>query len=124
MLATDHYEAALDFAAHNARANLGREPETALLDWRAPEVPHPAAFDLVLGADVLYERPNAVALADLVPRLLAPEGEVLFADPRRDDAPAFLKMMEEKGFGTYTQSATVRQNEREVRVLLHRLRRR
>ncbi len=124
MLATDHYEAALDFAAHNARANLGREPETALLDWRAPEVPHPAAFDLVLGADVLYERPNAVALADLVPRLLAPEGEVLFADPRRDGAPAFLKMMEEKGFGIYTQSATVRQNEREVRVLLHRLRRR
>lgn len=87
-------------------------------------MPHPAAFDLVLGADVLYERPNVVALADLVPKLLAPEGEVLFADPRRDDAPAFLKMMEEKGFRIYTQDAPVAHNGREVRVLLHQLRRR
>ncbi|MCA1728736.1 MAG: 50S ribosomal protein L11 methyltransferase, partial [Actinobacteria bacterium] len=29
--ATDHYEAALDFARYNARANLDREPETRLL---------------------------------------------------------------------------------------------
>jgi predicted nicotinamide N-methyase len=123
VLATDHYEAALDFTAHNARANLGQEPETALLDWRAPDVPHPAAFDLVVGADVLYERPNAVALADLVPKLLAPEGEAIFADPRRDDAPAFVRMMEEKGFETCTQDTSVHNNGREVRVLLHQLRR-
>ena len=123
MLATDHYEAALDFTAHNARANLGQEPETALLDWCAPDVPHPAAFDLVVGADVLYERPNAVALGDLVPRLLAPAGEAIFADPRRDYAPAFLGIMEEKGFGVFTQEAPVEQNGREARVLLHQLRR-
>ena len=124
MLATDHYEAALDFAAHNARANLGHEPETTLLDWRRPEIGRLGTFDLVLGADVLYERPNAVALADLVPKLLAPNGEVLFADPRRDGAPAFLTMMEERGFGNDPRSATVEQDGREVRVLLHRLRRR
>ncbi|MGH3145972.1 MAG: class I SAM-dependent methyltransferase [Rubrobacter sp.] len=121
VLATDHYEAALDFTAHNARKNVGREPETALLDWRTPDVQHPRAFDLVLGADVLYERPNAVALADLVPGLLAPGGEALFADPRRDEAQTFLGMMEEKGFETRTRNATVRQAEREVKVSLHRL---
>ena len=124
VLATDHYGAALDFAAHNARANLGQEPETALLDWRAPDIERLGTFDLVLGADVLYERANAVALADLVPRLLAPEGEAVFADPRRDDAPAFVKMMEEKEFGTHTQVASVDHDGREVRVLLYRLRRR
>jgi predicted nicotinamide N-methyase len=124
VLATDHYGAALDFAAHNARANLGQEPETALLDWRAPDIERLGTFDLVLGADVLYERPNAVALADLVPRLLAPEGEAVFADPRRDDAPAFVKMMEEKDFGTHTRDASVDHDGREVRVLLYRLRRR
>ena len=122
VLATDHYAAALDFAAYNARANLGQEPETVLLDWRAPYVPHPAAFDLVLGADVLYERPNAVALADLVPKLLAPKGEAIFADPRRDDAPVFLRMVQERGFGIYTQDAPVEHNGRVVRVLLHQLR--
>ena len=122
VLATDHYAAALDFAAYNARANLGQEPETVLLDWRAPYVPHPAAFDLVLGADVLYERPNAVALADLVPKLLAPKGEAIFADPRRDAAPAFLRILEERGFEIYTQDAPVEHSGREVGVSLHQLR--
>ena len=124
MLATDHYEAALDFAAHNANTNLGQEPETALLDWRAPGVSGWRPFDLVFAADVLYERPNAVALADLVPKLLAPEGEALFADPRRDTAPVFLQMMEEKGFGVETRRAAVEREGGEVAVLLHRLRRR
>ena len=48
-------------------------------------------FDLILAADVLYERKNAAALADLVPQLLAPGGEAIFADPRRDEAPIFFR---------------------------------
>ncbi|MDQ4129203.1 MAG: protein N-lysine methyltransferase family protein [Actinomycetota bacterium] len=124
VLATDHYEAALDFAAHNARANLGQEPETALLDWRTPEIGDLGTFDFVFGADLLYERPNAVALADLVPDLLAPKGEVLITDPRRDTAPAFLEMMGERGFELDTRGATVEQDGRAVRVLLYQLRRR
>ena len=73
---------------------------------------------------MLYERPNAVALADLVPKLLAPEGEALFADPRRDTAPVFLRMMEERGFGISTHNATVEQKGRAVGIRLHRLWRR
>jgi hypothetical protein len=84
----------------------------------------PTIAALTRGAQVLYERPNAVALADLVPKLLALEGEAILADPRRDDAPAFLRMMEEEGFGIHTQDTTVNHDGREVRVLLHRLQRR
>ena len=120
VLATDHYEAALDFTTHNARTNLGREPETALLDWHAPQ--SLGTFDLVLAADVLYERRNAPALADLVPRLLAPEGEAVFSDPRRKDAPAFLELMEKRGFEKATERVVVEQGEREVTVLVYRLR--
>ena len=123
VLATDHYEAALDFAAYNVRINVGRAPETALLDWYAPEVEHLGTFDLIFAADVLYERRNAPALADLVPRLLEPGGEVLFADPRRKDAPPFLELMEVRGFKNETQDMMVEQGGREVRVLVHRLRR-
>ena len=36
VLATDHYEAALDFTLYNALTNLGREPKVAHLDWHAP----------------------------------------------------------------------------------------
>jgi predicted nicotinamide N-methyase len=126
VLATDHYEAALDFTVHNARANLAREPEAALLDWQAPYTERPAerlgTFGLVFAADVLYEARNVPALADLVPALLAPGGEAVFADPRRDDAPVFLEMMEKRGFEYTTESMGVEQDAKAVTVLLHRLR--
>jgi predicted nicotinamide N-methyase len=123
VLATDHYEAALDFTTHNARTNLDLEPEVSILDWREPDIADIGKFDLILAADVLYERKNAAALADLVPQLLAPVAEAVFADPRRDEAPVFLDAMERHGFEDATQEITVEQPARGVKVLLHRLRR-
>ena len=123
VLATDHYEAALDFTAHNASTNLGREPDTALLDWRTPDIEGLETFALVLAADVLYERKNATALAELVPSLLASGGEAVFADPRRDEAPVYLGAMEGNGFQDAVEEVTVEQDTRKVRVLLHHLRR-
>jgi predicted nicotinamide N-methyase len=123
VLATDHYEAALDFTAYNARANLDQEPEVSALDWRQPDIAGFGTFDLVLAADVLYERKNAAALVDLVPQLLAPAGEAIFADPRRDEAPIFFREMKEQGFEDGTEEITIEQGARDVKVLLHRLRR-
>jgi predicted nicotinamide N-methyase len=123
VLATDHYEAALDFTAHNAITNLGLEPEISILDWREPDIRGMGTFDLVLAADVLYERKNAAALADLVPKLIAPGGEAIFADPCRDEAPVFLKAMEDLGFEDTTEEVAVEQAARKVKVLLHRLQR-
>jgi len=123
VLATDHYEAALDFAAHNAQLNTGRDLATALLDWRSPvEEDLIGRFDLVLAADVLYEARNVPALEALIPRLLAPGGEVLLADPRRAAAPAVLGRMDDLGFEVSTREDVVVQEGREVKVLLHRLR--
>eukprot|EP01062_Namystynia_karyoxenos_P042306 TRINITY_DN30887_c0_g1_i1.p1 TRINITY_DN30887_c0_g1~~TRINITY_DN30887_c0_g1_i1.p1 ORF type:complete len:286 (+),score=85.04 TRINITY_DN30887_c0_g1_i1:72-860(+) len=58
---TDHCEAALVTAAHNAAVNSGLlagcSVRTAVLDWDAPCVAEeggPPQCDLVLGADVLY----------------------------------------------------------------------
>jgi len=96
-LATDYYPDALDFALANARRNGVPEPGTLLLDWRSP----PAGlgrFPLVVAADVLYESRNAEALAALLPRLLAPGGSVLLADPGRVHAPAFERGMRERGW--------------------------
>jgi predicted nicotinamide N-methyase len=123
VLATDHYEAALDFTLHNAGTNLSRGPDTALLDWRTPDIEGLGTFGLVLAADVLYERKNAAALAELVPKLLAPGGEALFADPRRDEAPVYLEAMERSGFEDAVDEVTVEQGTRQVKVLLHHLRR-
>jgi predicted nicotinamide N-methyase len=123
VLATDHYEAALDFTTYNARTNLDREPKVSLLDWREPDSGGIGTYDLVLAADVLYERKNAAALADLVPKLLAPGGEAIFADPRRDEARVFLEAMERHGFEDEREEFTVEQPARGVKVFLHRLRR-
>jgi len=122
--ATDHYEAALDFARYNALVNLGREPHTQLLDWHASSTEGIGQFDLILAADVLYERRNVPALAALMPALLVPGGEVLLADPRRDNAPTFLERMRERGFHSSTEERPVLSEGRTVTVLVHRLRRR
>jgi len=123
VLATDHYESALAFTAYNVRTNLDLEAEVSVLDWREPDIEGIGTFHVVLAADVLYERKNAAALADLVPKLLAPGGEAIFADPRRDEAPVFLEAMERLGFEDATEEITVEQPARGVKVLLHRLRR-
>jgi len=120
VLATDHYEAALDFVRHNARINGSREPRTALLDWHAPE-DMIETFDLVLAADVLYEQRNAEALSKLIPRLLSPGGEALIADPGRRWEPLFRELIHEAGLTFSTDSVIVEQENRDVTVVLHRL---
>ncbi len=123
--ATAHYQAALDFARYNARANLGDlELQTLLLDWHAPETEGlEEAFDLILAADVLYESRNVPALTTLIPTLLAPGGEVLLADPRRKDTVTFLEKMRNKGFRSTTEEHVVASEGRKVVILVHQLRR-
>jgi predicted nicotinamide N-methyase len=88
VLATDESDEALALVQRNAAAN-GASVETASIDWtQASELIRRAPFDLVLAADVLYERENVAVLLELVPRL-APE--VRLADPGRPAAGAFIE---------------------------------
>lgn len=121
VLATDHYRAALDFAAYNARINTGRELATSLLDWHSPRVCGIGRFGLVMAADVLYERRHVEALARLVPRLLEPGGEAVIADPGREGGAAFLAAMERVGFRVRSVRRGVLQGGREVGILVHRI---
>jgi len=88
VLATDGSDDALTLLARSARAN-GVRVETARTDWASPgELLERAPFDLVLAADVLYERAAVAQLLSLVPRL-APRAWL--ADPGRPAADAFLE---------------------------------
>ena len=65
------------------------EVETAVADWAQPDVLlEGGPFDVVLAADVLYERASTAPLLSLLPRL-APEAWL--ADPGRPAAGAFLE---------------------------------
>lgn len=86
--ASDWSRDALAFTRVNARRN-GVAVRTELLDWHAPPTALRSAA-LVLAADVLYEERNAAALLRLLPRVTAPHGRVLLADPGRRHADAFL----------------------------------
>lgn len=88
VLATDSCTEALTLVARNARANDVRI-DTATVDWAEPdELVRRAPFDLVLAADVLYQRASVAPLLSLLPRL-APEAWL--ADPGRPAAGAFLE---------------------------------
>jgi hypothetical protein len=58
-----------------------------VLRWDEPD-PFGRGWDIVLGADVLYEQRNADQLLALLPRLEA--REILIAEPGRPFAAAFF----------------------------------
>ncbi|KAA0206332.1 methyltransferase domain-containing protein [Candidatus Uhrbacteria bacterium] len=119
--ATDYYEEALAFARANGRANAGRAPETRLVDWRDP----PAAlgpFDLVVAADVLYERPHGPLVARLIGRVLGPAGTALVADPGRVGSSPFLDALAEAGLRRRGASVvTVAMAGREHAITIHEI---
>jgi predicted nicotinamide N-methyase len=88
VLATDACADALALVARNAHANDVRI-ETATVDWAEPdELLRRAPFDVVIAADVFYERASVALLLSLLPRL-APEAWL--ADPGRPAAGAFVE---------------------------------
>jgi predicted nicotinamide N-methyase len=118
VLATDWSEDALRFAALNAERN-DVEIEVARCDWAHPEpVVNRGPWDLVLAADVLYERRNLPLLLDLLPRLVGDRGEVLLADPGRPPTEDFLAAVDRDWTRHSTTDRTF------TRVTVHRLRRR
>lgn len=97
VLATDYYADALEFARLNAARNAIAPPATRLLDWRRPE-PSIGRFDLLLAADVLYERRNADSLAAVLSRLTSPGGTFRLADPGRRYREDFDALMLSTGW--------------------------
>ena len=91
VLATDWSVDALEVTALNAERN-GAALETAAVSWNQPEpLLDAGAWDLVLGADLLYERRNVDQLLDLLPRL---GREILLAEPGRPPAAQFFEEVE------------------------------
>jgi predicted nicotinamide N-methyase len=88
VLATDWSPDAVELAQENARRN-GLELETAVVRWSEPTpLLERAPWDLVLAADVLYERRNVDELLALLPQLGT---DVVLADPGRPHAKTFFE---------------------------------
>jgi ETFB lysine methyltransferase len=86
--ATDYYEDALHVTRGNAARNLGHEPTVRMVNWR--EWPMDlGVFDVVMAADVLYEKEYAILVGECMARSLAPDGVAVVADPGRLALPMF-----------------------------------
>jgi len=96
VLATDWAGDAIDLLRRNAERN-GASIRVARVRWSEPEpLLRAAPWDLVLGADLLYEERNADQLAGLLPQLGA---ETLLAEPGRPYAKDFLERFRAEAVG-------------------------
>ncbi len=96
VLETDYQEDALRLAALNWFVNLQRFPQTALLDWRNPQIDR--RFAVILASDVAYERRHFWPLALAFETLLQPGGRILLSEPNRPIARDFFNILREEGF--------------------------
>lgn len=104
VLATDLHPEALELVDRNAREN-GVSVGTERVDWSSPEeLVARGPFDMVLAADVLYERASVAPLLELVPRL---GGEVWLADPGRPSGRPFHEQARRRWSVTTTVSGVV-----------------
>ena len=88
VLATDWSPDAIALLHVNAERN-GARLDAAVSSWTDPRAELAGApWDLVLAADVLYERRNGDLLLELLPRLTH---DVLLADPGRPHLKGFLE---------------------------------
>ena len=87
VLATDWADDAIELLRRNAERN-DVSVRAARVRWSDPEpLVRAGPWDLVLGADLLYEARNARQLAELIPKL---GGEILLAEPGRPYAKELL----------------------------------
>ncbi len=96
VLLTDYMPTALDFAAVNWRENLQTTPTVQRLDWREPDPDLKA--DLILAADVIYEKRAFTPVMRAFDSLLTSTGRILLAEPRRRLAREFFDQIEQSPF--------------------------
>ncbi len=124
VLFSDHEEDAMAFAAWNARENL-TAPEFARCtfrtgDWRAPE--EFGVHDVVLGADIVYERRNFLPLLACLRATVGEHGEAWLAEPDRTLGQDFFALAAQDGWHVDVDGRTVERRGRTSTVRVARLR--
>ena len=120
VVSTDYSTEALRFVVYNALVNAV-SLDTGRLDWRM--VRGEERFDLVIAADVLYERVNLLPIVTAIESLLAEGGAAYIADPRRRLAEQFLELVRENGFEVTKSEMHDATGDRSVAVTIYKLER-
>ena len=102
---TDHLPDALKLAKFNAAINEVEGIETFLADWRIWS--HTPKYDVILGADVTYDRGMHFHLEQIFKRNLALGGRLILADPGRPQFIDFADQLEKSNWKVTFESISV-----------------
>lgn len=124
---TDHDALALALCRHNAALNKVAGIEQFVGDWQ--DWQHSQRYDLIIGADIIYDTADYEVLENVFRANIAPRGEVLLTDPMRQQTIALFTVMEDAGWKidiTYRRQRSVTEAykavaEVEVQVVTGRL---
>jgi len=120
-LVSDYEQDALMLTAMNFELNRMPPPQSKLVDWRRPALNE--NFDVIIAADVLYEKRFFTPLIELVKTYLKPAGTLILAEPGRPVAGKFFSELKNNAFVFRKETITVYQNGTEIRVRIYRAQR-
>lgn len=119
VLLSDIEEDALRIAELNWIINFMELPAAARLDWRNPAFNQ--KFEIILAADVAYEKRLFWPLVDTFQQLLAPGGEIFLSEPNRPVAEGFFNMLKENRFEYQKYSEEIEYNRKNIIVSVYRI---
>jgi predicted nicotinamide N-methyase len=119
VLFTDYDPVALEFTRRNYKRNFGCLPRTHLLDWRYPLLQE--TYDIIIGADILYERKMLKPLLSFCSQALKTSGEILLADPGRRPAGEFFDIIQDHGWKYTKKHKMVSLNNKQQTVYIYRI---
>ena len=119
---TDYVQEAVDFAKKNWVLNDASPAQFELMDWRKPKLEF--AADLILAADVAYEKSAFEPLVTTFKTLCATGKTILLSDPNRKNTRPFMLGLEKEGFEVSEYSMEQELDDSTVRVNIYKLVRR
>lgn len=96
--ATDYHPEVASYLADNVKLNNGNQIPFLRTSWDNLEDESLGEFDVLIGADLLYERQHVNLLTDFIHRHTKPKCEVIIVDPGRGHHAPFSKRMVELGY--------------------------
>lgn len=114
---SDYYEDSLRFSRANVQHHTGIDPAAKLLDWRAlpPSLPR---YDVVVGSDVLYEKPYGALVAETIARTLRGDGRAYITDPGRIATNDFIAETTQRGLHVRTLERVAFNPEASIRQMI------
>jgi predicted nicotinamide N-methyase len=117
---SDYVPEALQFAAVNASRN-GLSPARSLLtDWRNFNTVY--RYDIICGADILYEKKFHSDLKRIFSEFLNSNGQIILADPGRKYADEFIQELSQEGWQCKTVEYPVELDRQAYLIRVHSLR--